>query len=123
MVSPQSKKKRLTIAKARRCFEDRYDFTEKDGAAFPIQLEKGGATFGFCPAKILRDDPQTVDIFQTLTAILETGTWPDEGGLNEQEAIWVELVAEYAQYRRDLEFNDRYNKIAKGLSANGFGKN
>lgn len=85
-------------------------------------MEKGGPTFSFCPAKVLRDDLDTVQIFQTLTAILETNTWPKVGGVNDQDAFWVELVAEFAQYKRDLEFNDRYKQVAKGIS-NGLGKN
>lgn len=68
-----------------------------------------------------RDDFEAVSVFQTLTAILETNTWPDAGGLNDQESYWVELVSIFAPYRRDLEFNDRYNTIAKGIS-DGFGK-
>ncbi len=86
-------------------------------------MGKGGQTFGFCPAKITRDDPEVMQIFHTLIAILETGTWPDEGGINKQEAIWVELVAEYGQYRRDLEFNDRFSRVAKEFDSRGIGKN
>lgn len=96
--------------------------TDKDGAAFPIQMTKGGPTFPFCPAKVLRDDPEAAEVFQTLICILETGTWPDAGGLNNQEYFWVDLVAEFGQYRRDLEFNDRYSRIAEGLNS-GTGKN
>lgn len=109
-------KKRMSIANARRCFEDRWDFTEKDGAAFPIQMSPGGPLFSFCPAKVLRDDPETVQIFEKLTAILETNTWPKAGGIDDQEAEWVELVAEFGPFRRDLEFNTRYGMIAEAVS-------
>jgi hypothetical protein len=85
-------------------------------------MEKGGPVFGFCPSKVLRDDPEAGHVFMTLVSILETNTWPEEGGINAQEDFWVELVAEFGQYRRDLEFNSRYARIFKDVS-NGFGKN
>lgn len=106
--------------KQRRCQEDRYNFTEKDNpSVFPIQLSPGGPTFGFCPAKIERDDFETTAIFQKLTAILETGTWPKAGGIDDQEYFWVDLVADFGPMRRTMEFNDRFGAIAKGLSGNG----
>lgn len=85
-------------------------------------MVQGGAQFGFCPAKVLRDDFHAVSVYNTLTAILETNTWPDKGGLNDQESYWVEMVSTFGKYRRDLEFTDRYNTVAKGLT-DGLGKN
>lgn len=100
------------IAKVRRCHEDRWDFEEEDGP-FPIQMEKGGATYSFCPAKVGRDDQETVSIHHTLTAILVTKTWPEPGGLNQQDHMWVDLVVEFAQYKRDLEFNSKYGDVSR----------
>jgi uncharacterized protein YeaC (DUF1315 family) len=57
-----------------------------------------------------------VTIYKTLTAILETGTWPDKGGLNDQEDLWVDLVADFGPLRRALEFQDRYHTVAKGIA-------
>jgi hypothetical protein len=102
------------IARVRRCHEDRWDFEEKDGP-FPIQMEKGGPTYSFCPAKVQRDDHEVVGMHQTLIAILETNTWPDPGGLNQQEHTWVDLVAEFAQYKRDLEFNNKYADVSRDV--------
>jgi hypothetical protein len=114
---PQTKKHSNAIARLRRCREDRWDFTEQDGAVFPIQMEHGGPSFGFCPAKVLRDDQSSVVIFKTLIAILETGTWPDSGGLNEQESYWIDLVAEFGPMKKSLEFNQKFNAVAKSLSS------
>lgn len=108
-------KKNLKIAKLRRCFEDRWDLDEKDGALFPLQVQRGGPTFGFCPAKVERDDPETVSIFSMLSAILETNSWPKSGGIEQQEYFWVELVSEFGPFRRSLEFNQRYEMVAKGV--------
>jgi len=116
MKNPTNGKPRTGIARVRRCKEDRWDFTDEDGGNFPIQMTKGGPTFGFCPAKVLRDDLEAATIYQTLIAILETGTWPEEGGLNNQEHFWVELVSEFGPFRRSLEFQDRYSQVAKGIS-------
>lgn len=101
----------------RRCREDRYDFTEKDNAAvFPIQLTKGGPTFGFCPAKILRDDPVAADIYTTLVAILETGVWPKAGGIEDQDDYWVDMVAQFGPMRRTIEFSERFKMVAGSIS-------
>jgi hypothetical protein len=113
----QTGKPRDSIAKSRRCYEDRWDFDEKDGSSFPIQMTKGGPTFGFCPAKVSRDDSETLMIFQTLIAILETGTWPDKGGINDQEFIWVELVSDFGPYLDELKFSKRLGIIAELVSS------
>lgn len=117
MYNKQTKKERKTIAKARRCYEDRWDFTEEDGPAFPIQLVPGGNQYEFCPAKVSRDDPETLMIFHTLVAIIETCTWPEEGGINDQDDLWVELVAEFAPLRRQLEFSHRLNIVSELVSS------
>jgi hypothetical protein len=121
-VNPSTKQPRDSIAKLRRCYEDKWDFTEKDNpSVFPIRLTQGSTPFGFCPAKVLRDDPASVAVFQTLTAILETGTWPEAGGINDQDGFWVDLVADFGPLRRALEFQERYQAVAKGLTSHGIG--
>lgn len=115
LKDPSSKKPRESIARIRRCYEDRWDFDIGDGSAFPIQMTTGGPQFGFCPAKVTRDDPESMMIFQTLTAILETNTWPRAGGLEDQEDFWVELVSLFGPFRRQMEFNEKFNLIAQSL--------
>lgn len=114
LINPQNGKPRTSIAKLRRCEEERWDFTEDEGP-FPIQISPGGPTFNFCPAKASKDH-ETIEAYQTLVCILETGKWPIDGGLNDQENEWVELVSIFGPYKRSLEFNERYNMIAEGLS-------
>lgn len=120
LKDPQTKKYRGTIAKLRRCHEDRWDFTEKDSSCFPIQIEQGGPTFGFCPAKVARDDPYAMMVYKMLIAILETGLWPDKGGLYDQDVNWIDLVAEFGPLRKTLEFNEKFKTVAQSL---GGGKN
>ena len=60
---------------------------------------------------MLRDDRRTSAIYQTLVAILETGTWPRTGGLEDQKDFWIDLVATFGPMRRDLEFSKRVNGI------------
>jgi len=122
LKDPNTKKYNDSIAKLRRCRENRYDFTEADGSVFPIQMEVGGPSFGFCPAKVTRDDPTAMMIFKTLIAILETGTWPDEGGLNNQEYFWIDLVSTFGPLKKTLEFNEKFNTVAKSFNS-GKGSN
>lgn len=105
---------------SRRCMEDKYNFDEPNENGiidknFPIQMSSGGASFGFCPAKVLRDDLYTVSLYKTLVCILETGTWPSAGGLDNQAEFWIDLVAEFAPYRRQVEFHQRFTLIAKAI--------
>jgi len=111
---PQNGKPRTEIAKLRRCEEDRWDFTEEEGP-FPILMTRGGQAFNFCPAKSTKD-PETIEIYQMLVSILETGLWPNAGGIKDQDAEWVDLVATFGPMRRSLEFNERYNMIAKAIT-------
>ena len=115
LKDPQTKGHRESIAKLRRCYEDRWDFTEKDGAVFPIQIVNGGPSFGFCPAKVMRDEPKTVMIYKILISILETGTWPDEGGIYDQEYFWIDLVSNFAPLKKTLEFNEKFSVVAKSF--------
>jgi len=55
-------------------------------------------------------------IYKILTAILETGTWPNDGGLNNQESFWIDLVATFGPLRRSLEFHERFNLVAKSIA-------
>ena len=80
-------------------------------------MHQGGSQFGFCPAKIERDDQETLMIFNTLIAILITGNWPDNGSMNEQESIWVELISEFGPLYDEMKFNQRLSKVAKLVSS------
>lgn len=56
-------------------------------------------------------------IYQTLIAILTTGTWPEKGGINDQDYSWVELVAEFGPYLDELKFSRRLGIVAELVSS------
>jgi hypothetical protein len=87
----------------RRCKEDRFDFTEDDnGAVFPIRLQKGGAKFGFCPAKATWDH-EASRLFKVLELSAITKCMPYRGGLMDQPSDFVDLfhrfVTQYDSYK------------------------
>lgn len=102
------------IQKLRRCKEERMDFGEADGSQWPMYVEKGGAMYGFCPAKATWDTEAT-SVFRMLILSAETGTMLEVGGIYDQPDWWVELVS---------EFIPRYNQnklvsIAKAFIGKG----
>jgi hypothetical protein len=72
--------------------EDRWDFTEADGLAFPIYINQGGGLYGFCPSKVARDDHAVVQVFQLLMIAAETGAMLKTGGLEDQPDWFVEML-------------------------------
>lgn len=102
------------VQKLRRCKEERMDFGEADGSQWPMYVEKGGAMYGFCPAKATWDTEAT-SVFRMLIISAETGTMLEVGGIYDQPDWWVELVS---------EFIPRYNQnklvsIAKAFIGKG----
>ncbi|CAB4170056.1 hypothetical protein UFOVP901_32 [uncultured Caudovirales phage] len=90
------------------------DFGEADGSIWPMYVEKGGAMYGFCPAKATWDTEAT-SVFRMLIISAETGTMLEVGGIYDQPDWWVELVS---------EFIPRYNQnklvsIAKAFIGKG----
>lgn len=82
--------------KSRRCLEDRWDFTADDGPAFPIYVNRHGSTagelYGFCPSKVIRDDPVTVQLFRMLMISAETGVMLKSGGMEDQPYWYLDLL-------------------------------
>lgn len=76
---------------ARRCAEDRWDFTSKDGPSFPVYIHKGGELYGFCPAKASWDQ-SNVQILRLLMIAAETGAMLKSGGLEDQPTWFIELL-------------------------------
>lgn len=98
------------IQKLRRCREDREDFTEKDGAVFPMYVEKGGTNFGFCPGKATWDH-EAVSLYRLLLVAAETGTMLDRGSLSEQADYWIELLAWFLPFYDNQKFVSRAKMI------------
>lgn len=118
LVNPNTREPSDHVARMRKCYTDRWDYTERDGVAFPLYVVPGGPGFGFCPGKLLRGDDQlALQIFNELMIIVRSKTWPIEGGLFDQEVFWVELYREFEPICRDLEFNKRFSTVAKAVES------
>jgi len=117
----------LRIQKLRRCHEDRWDFTEDDAAFFPMSVEKGGAMYGFCPAKVNWDNEATT-LFNTLVVALEYGKLFTNTDLINQPSWSVDLLAWFAVTYKQRMFISRAQMVlgdgggstqAKGVRGNG----
>jgi hypothetical protein len=71
----------------------------------------------------MRDDHVTMMKFKILLSILETGTWPDEGGIYDQDLLWVDLVSTFAPIKKTLEFNEKFSAVAKSFDGGSKGQN
>lgn len=96
--------------KLRRCQEDREDFTTKDNNIWPMYVNKGGVSFGFCPGKATWDS-QTMHTYQMLVVAAETGNLWEAGGISNQPAWFVDLLAWFLPRYNDRIFYSRVKSI------------
>lgn len=80
------------VQRLRRCREEREDFTEADGAAFPMYVEKGGELYGFCPSKATWN-PAIAETFRLLMISADTGAMLVTGGIYDQPDWFVEALS------------------------------
>jgi hypothetical protein len=101
------------VKKLRRCREDRENFTQKDGALWPMSVLKGGTTYGFCPAKSTWDHA-LVNWYNILVIVAETGQIPDGKPLVEQDAEFIEVLAWFLPRYQQLRFAQNAEIILGG---------
>jgi len=108
------------VQKIRRCREERENFTSKDGAVFPIYVQKGGEGFGFCPAKAFWDQRNT-DEFNELLLIAELKVLPRSGGLNNQDQEIIDKLAWFIPRYEIMKFSKKVEMVLgdTGASQNG----
>lgn len=106
------------VKKIRRCREDRIDFTDKDGAIWPMRVADGGGLYGFCPGKAFWDH-NVVSIYQALVVCHTTGAHWLDGGISDQPSWWVDLVAEFIPKIDDQRFYSRARAILGDGSSKG----
>ena len=111
------------VQKLRRCREDREDFDTKDGAMWPMVIDKGGETYGFCPAKSTWDR-EAIQVFNLLTLSAETGTIEYvKGGLVDQPEWWVNELSWFIPRYKMVQFIARAKMIlgdgSKGAAHGG----
>lgn len=102
------------IRKLRRCQENRFDFDDKDGAIWPMYVNKGGPSFGFCPGKATWD-LRASKILRLAILAAETGVMYQTGGLAEQPSWWVDLLSWFIPRYNTRKFDMRVESITSGL--------
>jgi hypothetical protein len=98
------------IRKLRRCEEDRWDFDVRDAAFWPMRVSPHGALYGFCPAKAAWDR-RVVSVYNALVVSAETGAQWQSGGIADQPAWWIELIAWFVPSYNELRFSQRARAI------------
>ena len=98
------------VKKIRRCREDRMDFTDSDGAIWPMRVMEGGGLYSFCPGRATWD-AQAMAIFSALQVCHQTGAHWVEGGISDQPSWWVDLVSEFLPRMDDQRFYSRARAI------------
>jgi hypothetical protein len=99
------------VKKLRRCKEDREDFTfEKDGNPWPIQIDKGGETYGFCPGKVTWR-VENSDLLRLLIVGAETGVMIRGGGLADQPSWWIDLLGWFIPKYDAIKFASKARQV------------
>jgi len=63
-----------------------------------------GELYGFCPAKVARDDYETVSLFHTLIVTAETGQLLEPGGISGQPSWYVDELAWFLPRYNSFKF-------------------
>jgi hypothetical protein len=100
----------LSVQKLRRCKEERWDFTEKDGNFFPIHITDSGAPFGFCPGKATWDQ-EVMEMFKVYQISAETGNLWVEGGIADQPDWFIDVLGWFISRYDQLKFMSRARAI------------
>ncbi len=98
------------VKKLRRCQEDRIDFTDADGAIWPMRVFEGGGLYSFCPGKASWDHT-VIAVYQALVVCRETGAHWVSGGISEQPSWWIDLVTDFLPRMDDQRFYSRARAI------------
>lgn len=77
---------------------------------FPIQLEKGGNLFGFCPAKATWD-PAASQMFKILYLASQQKALLYSGGLADQPDWFVEMLAWFAPQFDSMMFTSKAKQV------------
>jgi hypothetical protein len=79
------------------------DFTEKDGSIWPMQMDTGGFSYGFCPAKATWD-PMARETYGILCLSMEMGVLYNDGGIINQPDWYMQLITMFAPIYDKLKF-------------------
>jgi len=104
-----------SVQKLRRCKEDR-EFTEQDGAIWPMYINKGGTLYNHCPGKATWDRI-AVEFFHKLILICEMKVMPNGGGLDEQDSELIETLSWFLPKYDLMKFVQRVDMVLGGDSS------
>jgi hypothetical protein len=94
------------------------DFTYLDNASlFPIRINEGGESYGFCPAKAYWDS-RAVELSKIMVVTAETGALYHAGGIADQPA-WYTDIASWFLIRYDYAKFAARVKAVIGDNSNG----
>ena len=79
------------VKKIRRCGEDREDFNRNDGAIWPMSIQKGGPSYGFCPGKATWSH-EASDLMSIVEISYYTKSLFFPGSISEQPSWFIELL-------------------------------
>lgn len=89
---------------------------------WPMRLQEGGDSFGFCPAKATWD-PEVTQLYRLCQISYETGTMWEPGGLKEQPDWFIELLSWFISVYDNTKFYSRARAIlGDGKTKNGTDK-
>lgn len=108
--------------KIRRCTEERWDFTSKDGKDFPISLIKGTEGHSFCPSKLHRDDPAFVLYCHQLYVAYKTGNLPKGRSTDMMDAQTLTDLQFFIKHWESLAESEKFNRLGMMLGGGDEGK-
>ena len=112
-----------SIQKLRRCREPRDDFTAKDGALWPMAINRkiSGPQFPFCPGKATWD-AEAVSAYRLLLVVAETGSLYESGGIANQPSWLIDMLSWFLPRYNDLKFFSRARAVLGSGEANAIGR-
>lgn len=96
--------------KLRRCRENRFDFTEKDGNIWPMYINDTRHLFSFCPGKATWDH-EAVERFNILLLTAETGQMLVAGGMIDQPEWFIDNASWFVPKYDSIKFSNRMSMI------------
>jgi len=100
----------VKVQEIRRCREDKWNFTAKDGNVFPIRVQEGGGLYGFCPGKVTWDH-EAMNIFEIMVTSVEMKKLLVSGGIADQPGWFVSLLTWFAPLYDTAKFASRVKMV------------
>jgi len=86
------------------------DFTNDDGAIWPIQMSPGGALYSFCPGKATWDH-MAREVYGILVMSMEMGCLYNAGGIINQPTWYLDLMSFFGPIYDKLKFTSKARMV------------